>query len=81
MVIDIYTEYIKLDQLLKFSGAAETGGHAKDIIFAGLVSVNGEMCTMRGKKIREGDVVTIDFGDGDTEELRVKYNANSDAES
>jgi ribosome-associated protein len=53
--IKISTEFIKLDQLLKFSGIAETGGHAKDIILNGEVKVNGEICIMRGKKIRSGD--------------------------
>ena len=53
--IKIKTEFIKLDQLLKFSGIAETGGHAKEIVAEGVVSVNGEICTMRGKKLRSGD--------------------------
>ena len=57
--IKIHTEFIKLDQLLKFSGAAETGGMAKEMIVEGDVSVNGEVCTMRGKKIRPGDRVEI----------------------
>ena len=48
-------EFIRLDNLLKFAGAAETGGHAKDMIQGGQVTVNGEVCTMRGKKMREGD--------------------------
>ena len=55
MNINITTEYIKLDQLLKFSALAESGAMAKDMIFDGIVSVNGEVCTMRGKKIRPGD--------------------------
>lgn len=53
--IRITTEYIKLQDLLKFSGAAETGGQAKEAIQAGEVRVNGEVCTMRGKKLRPGD--------------------------
>ena len=53
--IGITTEYIKLQDLLKFSGAAETGGEAKEAIQAGEVRVNGEVCTMRGKKLRPGD--------------------------
>lgn len=53
--VHITTEYIKLQDLLKFSGAAETGGEAKEAIQAGEVSVNGEVCTMRGKKLRPGD--------------------------
>ena len=56
----IETEYIKLEALLKFEGLAETGGEAKERIQAGQVKVNGEICTMRGKKLRPGDVVTLD---------------------
>ena len=56
----IHTEYIKLDQLLKFAGLAETGGHAKELVSEGNVMVNGEPCTMRGKKIRAGDHVLLD---------------------
>ncbi len=55
----IRTEQIKLDQLLKFTGAAETGGMAKELIQGGDVLVNGEVCTMRGKKIRPGDQVAV----------------------
>lgn len=62
--IKITTEYIKLDQLLKFSGIAENGADAKDMILAEIVDVNGEVCTMRGKKIRTGDKVVINFEDG-----------------
>ena len=58
--IKITTEFIKLDSLLKFSGLTETGGIAKEIIQQGLVKVNGETCTMRGKKIRTGDVVFVE---------------------
>ena len=58
--VNINTEYIKLDQLLKFAGAAAIGSEAKELIVTGNVSVNGEVCTMRGKKIRPGDVVTVD---------------------
>ena len=62
--IKIKTEYIKLQDLLKFAGAVETGGDAKLIIQEGRVSVNGETCTMRGKKLRPGDRAAID---GETE--------------
>lgn len=65
--VNITTEYIKLDQLLKFAGAAAIGSEAKEIISAGKVTVNGEVCTMRGKKIRPGDVVIVDG-----EEIRVE---------
>lgn len=59
MNINISTEFIKLDSLLKFSGLTDTGGLAKEIIQNGLVSVNGSVCTMRGKKIRAGDTVCV----------------------
>ena len=56
----ITTEYIKLESLLKFEGLVETGGEAKERIQAGEVQVNGEICTMRGKKLRPGDRVGLD---------------------
>ena len=55
----IHTEFIKLDALLKFAGLCETGGEAKELVQGGAVKVNGEVCTMRGKKIRPGDEVTF----------------------
>ncbi|MCI9264130.1 MAG: RNA-binding S4 domain-containing protein [Oscillospiraceae bacterium] len=58
--IQITTEFIKLDALLKFAGAVETGGEAKQVIQDGEVSVNGEICTMRGKKMRPGDTTELD---------------------
>jgi ribosome-associated protein len=63
-LIKIDTEFIRLDALLKFGGAVDTGGQAKLVIQDGLVSVNGETCTMRGKKMRPGDKAVID---GETE--------------
>ena len=57
--IEIHTEFIRLDALLTFTGAAETGGEAKTLIQDGEVTVNGEPCTMRTKKIRPGDVVAL----------------------
>lgn len=57
--VNITTEFIKLDSLLKFAGAVMTGGEAKKAVQNGDVSVNGELCTMRGKKIRPGDVVEV----------------------
>ncbi len=54
-IIKINEEFIKLDNLLKFSGLAQTGGEAKVLIQSGQVLVNGEVCTMRGKKMRDGD--------------------------
>ena len=59
--IEISTEFIKLDQLLKFSGLTSTGGEAKDAVANGSVHLNGVPCLMRGKKIRAGD--TVSFGD------------------
>ena len=55
----ITTEYIKLQDLLKLANAVETGGEAKERIQGGEVKVNGEECTMRGKKLRPGDTVTF----------------------
>jgi ribosome-associated protein len=57
--IKLTTEFIKLDSLLKWEGVAESGGHAKHLIREGLVRVNGERTTQRGKKIRPGDVVEV----------------------
>ena len=56
----IHTEFIKLDSLLKLAGLVETGGEAKLLIQNGQVEVNGEVCTMRGRKLRPGDTVTLD---------------------
>lgn len=52
-------EYIRLDDLLKLNGCVDTGGQAKLIIQGGGVAVNGETCTMRGKKLRGGEVVYV----------------------
>lgn len=59
-IIEINTEFIKLDAFLKFSGVCETGGEAKLCVEEGLVKVNGEVCTVRGKKLRGGDRVELD---------------------
>ena len=66
-IIEITTEFIKLDAFLKFCGAVGTGGEAKIRIAEGEVSVNGEVCTQRGKKLRDGD--SVDFG-GETYSIR-----------
>lgn len=58
--IKIDTEFIKLDALLKFANLVSSGGEAKIRIAEGEVNVNGEPCTMRGKKLRPGDTVTLD---------------------
>ncbi len=57
--ISIKGEFIKLDALLKYASLAATGGEAKQMVQAGEVLVNGEVCTMRGKKLRNGDTVTV----------------------
>ncbi|MDD7289323.1 MAG: RNA-binding S4 domain-containing protein [Evtepia sp.] len=57
--VSITTEFIKLDSLLKLANAVGSGGEAKILIQEGEVRVNGETCTMRGKKIRPGDVVSL----------------------
>ena len=66
--ITITTEFIKLQDLLKLANLVGTGGDAKIVIQNGGVSVNGEVCTMRGKKIRPGDKVAFDG-----KELTVSY--------
>ncbi|HCB94612.1 RNA-binding S4 domain-containing protein [Ruminococcus sp. YE282] len=58
--IKIDSEYIKLQDLMKFCGLVGTGGEAKIVIQNGEVKVNGEVCTMRGKKLRAGDKVEFD---------------------
>ena len=65
--IEITTEYIKLQDLLKLAGLTYTGGEAKVMVQEGLVTVNGEVCTMRGRKILPGD--TVEF-EGKTLEVR-----------
>lgn len=55
--IAIHTEFIKLQDFLKFANAVESGGMAKVMIQNGEVQVNGEVCTMRGKKLYDGDTV------------------------
>ena len=58
--ITIHTEFIKLQDLLKLANAVGSGGEAKERIQAGEAAVNGEVCAMRGKKLRPGDVVSFD---------------------
>lgn len=57
--IPIHTEFIKLQDFMKLANAVESGGMAKTFIVNGEVSVNGEVCTQRGKKLRPGDTVTF----------------------
>lgn len=68
--IKIRGEFIRLDALLKFSGLCESGGQAKAEIQNGAVKVNGEVCLMRGKKIRNEDIVEY-FGE------KIKVNASN----
>ena len=58
--INIDSDFIRLDSLLKLCNAVITGGHAKIVIQESEVKVNGEICTARGKKIRSGDIVEFD---------------------
>lgn len=58
--VTIRTPFIKLEQIMKLANLTDTGGFAKELIQGGQVKVNGEVCTMRGKKIRNGDRVTAD---------------------
>ena len=59
--VTINSEFIKLDSLLKYADVVSTGGLAKLLIQDGFVRLNGEVCTMRGKKIRPGDVIAVHF--------------------
>ena len=58
--ISIKGDFIRLDDLLKIAGAVVTGGHAKMVIQNGEVKLNGQVCDMRGKKVRRGDSVEFD---------------------
>ena len=61
--IEVKPPFIKLDQFLKFANVIYSGGEAKTVIQDGLVSVNGEICTMRGKKLYDGYVVSFEGED------------------
>lgn len=58
--VSIVTEFIKLESFLKLANAVQSGGMAKNFIQNGEVSVNGEVCSMRGKKLYDGDLVGFD---------------------
>ena len=58
--LTIETDYIKLEAALKYASLVATGGEDKGVILEGLVTVNGEVCTMRGRKLRPGDTFTFD---------------------
>lgn len=57
--VQIHTDFIKLEALLKFAGLCDTGGQAKEVIQSGQVKLNGEICTQRGRKCVMGDVVSF----------------------
>ena len=69
--VQLKTEFIKLSQLLKYAGAVLSGGEADILIKEEYVAVNGEICTMRGKKIYPGDRVVITDDDGEEMEIEV----------
>lgn len=69
--IEAAPPFIKLEQFLKFANIAGTGGMAKMMILDGIVEVNGEICTMRGKKLYNDYVVAVNFEEG-TEEYICK---------
>lgn len=56
----IHTEFIKLQDAMKYANIVYSGGEAKQMILDGMVSVNGEICTMRGKKLYPGDSFVFD---------------------
>lgn len=58
--VEIMPPFIKLEQFLKLCGAADTGGMAKQVILEGQVKVDGEVCTMRGKKLKGGEKISFD---------------------
>lgn len=66
--VKVSPPFIKLEQFLKFANIAETGGMAKLMIQDGIVTVNGEVCMMRGKKLYNNDIVAVNF-DEETEEF------------
>jgi len=66
--ISITTDFIKLDSFLKLAAMVGTGGEAKFVITEGMVTVNGEVCTMRGKKLYPGDKVS--FAENDMEVVK-----------
>jgi len=62
-VIDIDSDFIKLDQFLKFSGVAYSGAEAKTMINDGIIKVNDEIATQRGKKLSKGDCIEVELDD------------------
>lgn len=72
MKVEISTPFIKLDSLLKFSGVADSGSVAKELIAAGFVTYNGDICLMRGKKVYPGDKISVTIPDELKEEICVE---------
>lgn len=68
----IKTEFIRLDSLLKLAGAVTTGGQAKTLIQEGHISVNGTPCTQRGRKLFNGDTVSMKDAEGENKEYRIQ---------
>ncbi|HHX61732.1 MAG TPA: S4 domain-containing protein YaaA [Epulopiscium sp.] len=58
--IKINTEFIKLSQMMKMASVVQSGGEAKQFILEGLVLVNNEICTQRGKKLYKDDIIEFD---------------------
>ena len=58
--ISIKEDFIRLDSAMKLADMVVTGGHAKIVIQEGEVKVNGEVCTMRGKKLHKGDKIEFE---------------------
>ena len=75
MKIEIQEDFIRLDTLLKLSGLCQSGGEAKHLIQNGEVTVNGEVCTMRGKKMRHGDVAVFN---GEKAEVSFMHEVNGE---
>ena len=59
-MLSIKEDFIRLDSAMKLAGIVSTGGHAKTVIQNGEVKVNGEICLMRGKKLKSGDAAEFD---------------------
>lgn len=63
VILPIHTDYIQLDQALKLAGIIMTGGQIKPLLEEGLISLNGQVCTEKRKKLYPHDIVTIEeFG-------------------
>ncbi len=58
--IEINKEFVTLSQMMKMASVVQSGGEAKQIILEGLVTVNNEICTQRGKKLFKGDIIEFD---------------------